>query len=173
MRTYQHTAFIVFDRYDILYGGQKSDAGVGSGRRRRFLYWYWFRFSTTLWKVFVIEVRDSVVFSVIQTVFSTFDAYCAYGSAHTFSHLNYPKTFCILPFPRLSFARFWLVWVRLGCNTVGKICFVFDFILLTVYIIDARALTSILPSLSLINMIYCTAATKATPASVQCVVVNF
>jgi hypothetical protein len=29
MRTYMHTAFIVLDREDILYGGHKSDAGVG------------------------------------------------------------------------------------------------------------------------------------------------
>jgi hypothetical protein len=29
MRTYQHTAFTVLDRYDILYGGHKSDTGVG------------------------------------------------------------------------------------------------------------------------------------------------
>jgi hypothetical protein len=28
MRTYQHTAFTDLDRYDILYGGHKSDAGV-------------------------------------------------------------------------------------------------------------------------------------------------
>jgi hypothetical protein len=27
MRTYQYAAFTVPDRYDILYGGQKSDAG--------------------------------------------------------------------------------------------------------------------------------------------------
>jgi hypothetical protein len=47
MRTYQHTAFTVLDRYDVLYGGHKSDAGVGSGRRRRFLDLYGFRFSTT------------------------------------------------------------------------------------------------------------------------------
>jgi hypothetical protein len=31
MRTYQHTAFAVFDGYDIVYGGNKSDAGVGVG----------------------------------------------------------------------------------------------------------------------------------------------
>jgi hypothetical protein len=68
MRTYQHTAFAVLDKYDILYGGDKNDAGVGSGRRRRFLDWYGFRFSTTFWNVFVIELRDSVVFSVVQTV---------------------------------------------------------------------------------------------------------
>jgi hypothetical protein len=37
MRTYKHTPFAVLDRYDILYGGHKSDAGVGSGCRRRFL----------------------------------------------------------------------------------------------------------------------------------------
>jgi hypothetical protein len=29
MRTYHHTVFIVLDRYDILYGGLKSDTGVG------------------------------------------------------------------------------------------------------------------------------------------------
>jgi hypothetical protein len=37
MRTNEHTAFTVLHRYDILNGGHKSDAGVGSGRRRRFL----------------------------------------------------------------------------------------------------------------------------------------
>jgi hypothetical protein len=48
MRTYHHTAFTVLDRYDILYGGHESDAGVGSGRWRLFLDWYGFHFSTTL-----------------------------------------------------------------------------------------------------------------------------
>jgi hypothetical protein len=65
MRTYQRTAFAVFDRYDIFYVGNKSDAGVGSGRRRRFLDLYGFRFSTMLWHAFVIELRDSVVFSIV------------------------------------------------------------------------------------------------------------
>jgi hypothetical protein len=65
MRSYQHTAFIVLDRYDILYGAHESDADVGSGRRNQFLDWYEFRFSTTLWNEFVIELRDSVVFSVV------------------------------------------------------------------------------------------------------------
>jgi hypothetical protein len=88
MRTYQHPAVVVVDRYDILYCRHKSDAGVGSGRRRRFLDLYGFRYSTTFYSVFVKEMRDSVVFSVAKTVFSTFDVYCAYGSAHTFSHLN-------------------------------------------------------------------------------------
>jgi len=37
IRTYQHTAFTVLDRYDILYGGHESDAAGGSGRRRRLL----------------------------------------------------------------------------------------------------------------------------------------
>jgi hypothetical protein len=32
------------------------------------LDWYGFRFSTTLWNVFVIELRYSIVFSVVQTV---------------------------------------------------------------------------------------------------------
>jgi hypothetical protein len=61
-----------------LYGGHESDAGVGSGRGRRFLDWYRFLFSATLWNVFVIELRDSVLISVAKTVFSTFDVYCAY-----------------------------------------------------------------------------------------------
>jgi len=51
--------------------------------------------------------------------------------------------------------------------------FRFLFILHTVYIVDACVLTSILPSLPLIDIIYCTAATKATPASVQGVGVDF
>jgi hypothetical protein len=68
MHTYQHTAFTVLDRYYILYAAHKSDAGVGLGRRCRFLDWYGFRFSTTLWKMFIPELRDSVLFSVVQTV---------------------------------------------------------------------------------------------------------
>jgi hypothetical protein len=56
---------------------------------------------------------------------------------------------------------------------VGKICFVFVFIVNTAYTVDACALTSILPSLPLIDMIYCTADTKATPASVEGVGVDF
>jgi hypothetical protein len=56
---------------------------------------------------------------------------------------------------------------------VGKICFVFDFFLHTAYTVDACALTSILPSLSLIDTIYCAVVTKATPASVQGVGVDF
>jgi hypothetical protein len=39
--------------------------------------------------------------------------------------------------------------------------------------VDACALTSILPLLSLMDMIYCTAHTKATPASVEGVGVDF
>jgi hypothetical protein len=68
MRTFEHTAFAVLDRYDILYGGQENDAGVATGRRRRFLDSCRFRSSTTLRNVFVIEMRDSVSFSVILTV---------------------------------------------------------------------------------------------------------
>jgi hypothetical protein len=68
MRPYQHTAFTVLDRYDILFAGYKSDAGVGSGRRRRFLDCDGFRFSTTFWNAFLIELRDSIVFSVVQKV---------------------------------------------------------------------------------------------------------
>jgi hypothetical protein len=58
-------------------------------------------------------------------------------------------------------------------NAVGQICFVFDFILHFAYTVDAYTLTSILPSLSLIIMIYCTANTKVTTASVQGVGVYF
>jgi hypothetical protein len=53
------------------------------------------------------------------------------------------------------------------------VLFVFCFILPTTYTVGACALTSILPSLSLINMIHCTPYTKATPASVQVVGVDF
>jgi hypothetical protein len=56
---------------------------------------------------------------------------------------------------------------------MGKICFVFSFILQTVYTVDTCALTSTLPPLSSIDMIYCTANTKATPSSVQVVGVDF
>jgi hypothetical protein len=71
MRTYQHTAFTVLDRYDTLLGGFKSDAGVGSGLRRQFLDPYEFHFTTTLWNVFEVALRDLVLFSAVQTVLST------------------------------------------------------------------------------------------------------
>jgi hypothetical protein len=57
MRTCQHIAVTVLDKYDILFAENKSDAGVGSGRRRRYLDLYGLRLSTTLWNVFVIEVE--------------------------------------------------------------------------------------------------------------------
>jgi hypothetical protein len=56
---------------------------------------------------------------------------------------------------------------------VGKMCFVHESILHTAYIVDACALTSILPSLPLIVMTYCTPDIKATPASVLGVGVDF
>jgi hypothetical protein len=52
-------------------------------------------------------------------------------------------------------------------------CFVFCFILPTAYTVDACALASILPSLSLIDIVHFTPYTKATPASVQGVGVDF
>jgi hypothetical protein len=58
-------------------------------------------------------------------------------------------------------------------NTDGKFCFVFGIILHIAYTVDACALTSILLSLSLIDTIYFPADTKATPASVQGVRVDF
>jgi hypothetical protein len=60
-------------------------------------------------------------------------------------------------------------YVRLGevGSTVGKIFYVFDFILHTAYTVDACAVIRILPTLSLIDMINCTADTKGTPASVH------
>jgi hypothetical protein len=45
-------------------------------------------------------------------------------------------------------------------SKVGKICFVSEFILHTAYNVDACALTSIMPSLSFIDMIYFTVDTK-------------
>jgi hypothetical protein len=51
--------------------------------------------------------------------------------------------------------------------------FVSDFIVHTAYTANACALTSVLPSPSLIDMIYCTAETKATSSSVQDVGVDF
>jgi hypothetical protein len=56
--------------------------------------------------------------------------------------------------------------VRLGWKYSRYICFVFDFIFHTAYTLGACALTSILPSLSLIDTVYFTADTKETPASV-------
>jgi hypothetical protein len=53
------------------------------------------------------------------------------------------------------------------------ICFVFDHIHLSAYTVDACAFTSILPSLSLIDMTYYTVDIKATSASVQGVGVEF
>jgi hypothetical protein len=53
------------------------------------------------------------------------------------------------------------------------ICFVFDIILHTAYPVDACALTSILPSLLLTDMIHFMADTKETPTSVQGVGVDF
>jgi hypothetical protein len=51
-------------------------------------------------------------------------------------------------------------------------CFVFDFFH-TAYTVDACAFISVLPSLSLIDMTYCTADSKATPASIRGVGVEF
>jgi len=89
-----------------LQGVQKYLFTEANGRRRRLLDWYGFRFSISLLNVFEIALRVSVLFPVVQMVLWMFDVYCAYGSAHTFSHLNYIKPSCILPSPRLSFARF-------------------------------------------------------------------
>jgi len=69
--------------------------------------------------------------------------------------------------------EFRLSYGTLGWISVAKIYFVLDFILHTAYTVDACALTSILSSLSMINMIHCTADTKATPVSVQGVGVDY
>jgi hypothetical protein len=68
MRSKQHIAFKVLNKYDILYRGQKSDAGVGLGRRRRCLDFQRITLLHNVLNVLVIELRDSVVFSVVQTV---------------------------------------------------------------------------------------------------------
>jgi hypothetical protein len=64
---HSHTLINIQQRFKY-HGGHKSDAGVGSRRRRRFLDSHGFRFSTTLWNEFLIELRDSLVFSVVETV---------------------------------------------------------------------------------------------------------
>jgi hypothetical protein len=56
---------------------------------------------------------------------------------------------------------------------VGKISSILDYILHTAYIVNACARTRMLPSLTLIDMIYFPTDTKATPASVQGFGVNF
>jgi hypothetical protein len=141
MRTYQHTAITVPDRYHVLYAGHESDASVGSGCRRRFLDWCGFRFSTTLWDVLLIELRDCVVFSVVQTVLWKLDVYCTYGSAHTLSHLNYMESSCILPYRRLCFARFCWVRVMLYYVTLEVQSVRFDsfsILLLTLHILETH-----------------------------------
>jgi hypothetical protein len=50
---------------------------------------------------------------------------------------------------------------------------VWDIIIHIVHVKDSCALASTFPSLSMINMIYCSPETKATPASVQGVGVDF
>jgi hypothetical protein len=64
--------------------------------------------------------------------------------------------------------EFRLGQVRLGYvgSRVGKNCFVYDLILHTAHTVDAYTLTTILPSLSLIDMTYCSSDTKATSSSV-------
>jgi hypothetical protein len=47
--------------------------------------WYGFRFSISLWNVFKVALRDSVMFSVAQRVSSQRSPH----TAHTSSHLNY------------------------------------------------------------------------------------
>jgi hypothetical protein len=83
--------------------------------------------------------------------------------------LYYITQRCVLQ----GLGEFRLGWVRLGGRTVGKICFVLDFILPNAYTVDACSLTIIQPSLSFIDMTYCTPDTKATPASVRVVGVDF
>jgi hypothetical protein len=106
---YGNRKVTIFDRYDILYAGNRSDASVGSGRRRLFVDWCGFRFSITLWNVFVIELSDSVMFSVVQTVISKFDLYYACGSLRTYSHLNYMKTSCVT-LSEFEFCKVWVSW---------------------------------------------------------------
>jgi hypothetical protein len=56
---------------------------------------------------------------------------------------------------------------------LGSVRLDFDFILHTAHTVDVCALTSILPSRSLINMTYFSEVTKVAPASIQGVGVNF
>jgi hypothetical protein len=79
MRSIQDAATIALDSHDILYAGDKNEAGVDTGRRPQFLNRYGFHFSTTLWNALEIALRDSIVFSPLQTVPSKFEVYCADG----------------------------------------------------------------------------------------------
>jgi hypothetical protein len=154
--------------------------------------WRWRRFmvSASILRLISISLLHNVVIRVhsgsawFDCVFGSTDAPldvrfilriwpCAYLLS-----LNYMNPSCILTSLKFCFARFGWVnfgYVGLGCFgiTAVNICFVFDFIPHTACTVHACALTIILPSLSLLDMIYFTADTKATPASVQGVVVDF
>jgi hypothetical protein len=81
-----------------------------------------------------------------------------------------------LPLTTFSEIEFSKIYVSLGLvrwEHSRQYFFRFLFILHTAYTVDALALTSILLSLSLIDMIYCAADTKTTLASVLGVGVDF
>jgi hypothetical protein len=101
---------------------------------------------------------------VKRVLYRTARFHSVFGSTDEFGVI---KNWVSLGLVRFGSVR--LGWVGLGWigNTVGKICFVFNFILHIAYTVDAFALPGILPSLSLIGTTYCTANTKATQASVQ------
>jgi len=42
------------------------------------------------------ELRDYFVFSLANTALFMYEEYCAYGSAHSFSHLIYTKPSLVL-----------------------------------------------------------------------------
>jgi hypothetical protein len=173
MRTSWHIAFTLTERYDVLYNGEENDNSVGSGLRRRILDWYEFCFSISLWQVFEIELCHSVVFSVVRMVLWNFDPFCTYHS-----DTNYYKPSCYTTFSQVDFYKVWLSLGKVRLFLVmlevqSARCFALYFIFHTAFTADACALTSILPPLSLINIIYRMADTKATTASVQCVSVNF
>jgi hypothetical protein len=69
-----------------------------------------FVFCTPLWTVSKITTRDSHVFSLVRTVFSTFDVHCACGYAHP---LSYPFRIFLVYWLTwgLSFGRTGWVWV--------------------------------------------------------------
>jgi len=65
MHTYQHTAFTVLDKCDILYVGHKSNDGIGLGRRRRLI---WISLLHNVVKRVLNRIVHSVVISVVQTL---------------------------------------------------------------------------------------------------------
>jgi len=104
-----------------------------------------------------------------------FNIYCTYGSAHTslvLIILSLLEYYLLQGWVLQGLGEFRLGQVRLEAQSARFVSF-FYFIHHTAYTIDTCTLTSILPSLSLMDMIYCTMDTKAMLPLVQGVAVDW